>query len=546
MRPQIVIPMSGWGERFRHAGYRLPKPLIEVDGRPIIAHVADLFPGEADFTFVCSTQHLEDPELDLRRILLSIRPSARIVPVAPHKLGPVHAALQAMPLLDPDRPVVINYCDFTNVWDWQDVLAFWEKTGADGILPCYRGFHPHSLGSTFYAYVKTDGLWALDIQEKQPWTDRPKEEFASTGTYGFRSGSLAREALEACMAQGLSTGGEYYVSLAYRPIIRAGARIAVYEVTHFMQWGTPADLEAWRDQADAFRAALQPRSDAQPEGLVLLPAAGLGQRFTDAGYAMPKPLLEVSGRPMILQALDDLPRGEETRVILRSGMPGAPEIASALPANTHVIWLEGPTDGQARTVSLALRPEDDERRLTIGACDSGLVYDPAVFKAAMTDTDLLVWVRIGHTAALANPRAYGWILIDPNGSPSKAVVKADPEDRGAGTIVGTFTFRRAADFRRCFERMVARDGRVRGEFYADTLVEDAIALGLRVRHFPVQAWLCWGTPAEYETFRYWQRGFDLWPHHPYALRYDPRAPWPWCEAAQPELYAAPRPDVARP
>jgi len=80
----------------------------------------------------------------------------------------VHAALQALPLLDPERPVVINYCDFTNVWDWQDLLAFWEESNADGILPCYRGFHPHSLGSTFYAYVKTDGLWALDIQEKQP------------------------------------------------------------------------------------------------------------------------------------------------------------------------------------------------------------------------------------------------------------------------------------------------------------------------------------------------------------------------------------------
>lgn len=536
--------MSGWGERFRRAGYRLPKPLIEVDGEPIIAHVADLFPGEADFTFVCSTQHLDDPALDLRRILLSIRPGARIVPVEPHKLGPVHAALQALPLLDQDRPVVINYCDFTNVWDWRDVQDFWEKTGADGILPCYRGFHPHSLGSTFYAYVKTDGLWALDIQEKQPWTDRPMEEYASTGTYGFRTARLATESLRACMEQGLSTGGEYYVSLAYRPLLRTGARVAVYEVPHFMQWGTPADLEVWIDQADSFRAALRPRGASRPRGLVVLPAAGLGQRFADAGYATPKPLLEVSGRPMILQALADLPRGEETRVVLRRDMPGAAEIVAAMPAGVEVVWLDQPTDGQARTVSLALRPGDAERRLTIGACDGGLVYDPAAFEAAMAGTDLLVWVRIGHTPALANPRAYGWIVGGPDGSPERAVVKADPGDPGAGTIVGSFTFRRAADFGRCFDRMVARDGRVRDEFYADTLVEDALALGLRVRCFPVEAWLCWGTPAEYETFRYWQRGLDLWPHHPYALRHDPRAPWPWREAASPDLQPAPRPYVA--
>jgi NDP-sugar pyrophosphorylase family protein len=544
MKPQILIPMSGSGERFRRAGYRLPKPLIPVDGKPIIAHVADLFPGEADFTFVCSEAHLVDPTLDLRRKLLAIRPKARIVPIAPHKLGPVHAALHAMPLLDPDRPTIINYCDFTNVWDWQDVLAFWRETDADGIMPCYRGFHPHSLGSTFYAYVKTDGLWALDIQEKQPWTDRPIDEFASTGTYGFRSARLAQEALEACVAQGLSTNGEFYVSLAYRPFLRTGRQVAVYEVPHFMQWGAPADLEAWQDQADGFRAALQPRGVSRPEGLVVLPAAGLGQRFADAGYATPKPLLEVSGRPMILQALDDLPPGEETRVVLRRDMPGAAEIAAALPAGATPVWLDSPTDGQARTVALALKPGDAERRLTIGACDGGLVYDRAALDAAMAGTDLLVWVKVGHTPALANPRAYGWIVGGTDTAPLRAVVKADPADRRAGVIVSAFTFRRAADFSRCFDRLVARDGRVRGEFYADSLVEDALALGLRVRTFPVLAWLCWGTPAEYETFRYWQRGLDLWPHHPYALRHDPRAAWPGREAAAPRLAPAPRPLAA--
>jgi hypothetical protein len=65
-----------------------------------------------------------------------------------------------------------------------------------------------------------------------------------------------------------------------------------------------------------------------------------------------------------------------------------------------------------------------------------------------------------------------------------------------------------------------------------------------VHAFPVQAWLCWGTPEEYETFRYWQRGLDLWPSHPYALRYDPRAVWPWRDAAVPCLPVAPRPDAA--
>ena len=41
---QIIIPMSGFGERFRSAGYKKPKPLIEVNNKPIIEYVVNMFP----------------------------------------------------------------------------------------------------------------------------------------------------------------------------------------------------------------------------------------------------------------------------------------------------------------------------------------------------------------------------------------------------------------------------------------------------------------------------------------------------------------------
>ena len=44
--------MSGFEERFRKVGYKAPKPLIEIEGKPIIAHVIDMFPGEQEFIFI--------------------------------------------------------------------------------------------------------------------------------------------------------------------------------------------------------------------------------------------------------------------------------------------------------------------------------------------------------------------------------------------------------------------------------------------------------------------------------------------------------------
>ena len=106
---QIVIPMSGFGERFQRAGYKTPKPLIEVEGKPIIAHVVDMFPGETNLIFVCAQPHLDEGAYRMEAILRQICPTGRIVGIPAHKLGPGHAVRQVLHLLDPLEPVVINY-----------------------------------------------------------------------------------------------------------------------------------------------------------------------------------------------------------------------------------------------------------------------------------------------------------------------------------------------------------------------------------------------------------------------------------------------------
>ena len=61
--------MSGFGERFRRAGYSVPKPLIEVDGKPIIQYVVNMFPGETNFSFVCNEDHLNRDDYCMKEIL---------------------------------------------------------------------------------------------------------------------------------------------------------------------------------------------------------------------------------------------------------------------------------------------------------------------------------------------------------------------------------------------------------------------------------------------------------------------------------------------
>ncbi len=534
---QIIIPMSGFGERFRRAGYTIPKPLIEIDNKPIIAHVIDMFPGEADFIFICNRDHLNTPEYRMEAILKQYCPTGRIVGIPAHKLGPIHAVRQVEYLIDQERPVIVNYCDFACYWDWNHFKTFVAETACIGAIPAYKGFHPHTLGSTNYAYMQENEGWVLDIQEKQPYTNNRMEEYASSGTYYFASGKVMSDAFCQTIEQALTIGGEYYVSLSYKPLLAANSPVAVYPLQHFMQWGTPDDVAEYNGWSAAFnRLIVKQNTHPEPNGSLVIPMAGLGQRFVDEGYNMTKPLILVSGKPMVAQATYDLPAASQQAFVLRKDMQGVEDISAELKRIYPAAVIETipvVTKGQACTALIGL--EALERAIvnvpgpvTFGACDNGAMYDNEAFQQLVDnpDVDIIVWGVRGHANAVRHPKMYGWIdANNESGLISHISVKTPLDSPVTDPIVlGTFTFQRAEDFHKVVNHLIARDGRVNGEFYLDSCINDAIELGLHCYLFEVDSYLSWGTPNDLRTFEYWQSCFHKWSSHPYRLQKDGRVP----------------------
>jgi NDP-sugar pyrophosphorylase family protein len=504
--------MSGFGERFRRAGYTTPKPLIPVDGKPIIEHVVGMYPGVTDVVFICNQEHLDTPEYRMREILHSVCPTAQIAGIAPHKLGPVHAVARIFGQLRQDAPIIVNYCDFSCSWDWDAFRRFATETACDGAVICYTGFHPHMLHSTNYAYVRVnDGNRVAQIQEKHPFTGFPMQEYASSGAYYFRNAALMREAFEETSRRNdLLLNGEYYVSLAYRPLLEKNKDIRVFTLDKFCQWGTPEDLREYECHMRYKKAEAAMRTPPAQEGAVLIPLAGMGSRFAKEGYKQPKPLVPVNGRPMVLKAWEALPRCKENRFILRKDMSGAVELSEMLRKeipSAHITLLDQATDGQTRTCLLGLEGADMEAPLTIGACDNGLAYNPELFSKLMDDptVDFIVWTVRGYPGAARQPEMYGWVAADRDGEITGVSVKKPLATPAKDPVVtGAFTFKKAADFVRAAERMIAQNRAVNGEFYVDECINDAIALGLRGVIFDVDAYLCWGTPDDLRTYQYWR------------------------------------------
>ena len=111
---KVIIPMSGVGRRFVEAGYKEPKPLIVVDGQPIIKHVIDLFPG-TEVHCICNRNHIETT--NMRSLLESYGATVHVI--EGHSLGPVYAVSQIFDTITDDEEIIVSYCDYGTVWDYQ-------------------------------------------------------------------------------------------------------------------------------------------------------------------------------------------------------------------------------------------------------------------------------------------------------------------------------------------------------------------------------------------------------------------------------------------
>ena len=243
---KIIIPMAGTGNRFIKSGYTYPKPLIKLNGKRIIEYILDMFSDDDEIIFICNDVHLENT--NMKETLLSLKPNSRVLSIPQHSKGPVHTMQVAYDFIDDDDEVIVCYCDNPYLWDREDFKNFIRKNDSNGCILTHVDFHPHRLSSTFMAYCKIEGNKLVEIKEKEPYTDNPMNEHASTGTYYFKKGSYIKKYFTELIEKNITWGGEYYVTLVYNLMVGDGLDIVVYDTDYVTVFGTPDEVEnfnAW-------------------------------------------------------------------------------------------------------------------------------------------------------------------------------------------------------------------------------------------------------------------------------------------------------------
>ena len=515
---QLIIPLSGIGKRFVESGYKEPKPLIEVDGKSIIEHVVNLFPGIDDISFICNNKHLQ--ETNMRDILLKIKPNCKIYEVkVGEKKGPVDSVYSISEFLDDDKETIISYCDYGTVWNFERFIHEARDKNIDGSIPCYIGFHPHMLGSDNYAFIKQENKFLIEIREKQPFTENKMGEYASNGTYYFKKGSYIKKYFKELMDLDYNVKGEYYVSLIYNLMVRDNMKISIFEIDKMLQWGTPYDLEIYKQWSKYFYDKKNnPLKiiECPKNTTLLLPMAGGGTRFLKDGFELPKPLIKVENKSMVVQAVDCLPKCENIVFgCLEEHLENYPlkeELKNSF-NNSNIIKINEITQGQACTCEIMINKSniDLEKPLLISACDNGIYYDENKLKNLFDDenNDIIVFSFRNHQTSKQNPNMYAWLNVDENNFikhvSCKKFIYEDPLK--THVIIGTMFFRKGKYFFDGLSKNYKENIRTNNEFYVDDVLNQNIKEGLKVKVFEVKNYICWGTPEDYKTYNYWNEYF---------------------------------------
>jgi HAD superfamily hydrolase (TIGR01509 family) len=230
----VLIPMSGLGSRFaKDPNYTKPKPLIDVNGIPMIKKVVDNLAINAHFVFIVQEKHYKEYNLDIILPLLADKVS--IIQVNGVTKGAACSTLLAKELINNDKHLLIANSDQFIEWDSSEFLYNSISQNLDGNILTFECEDK----STKWSYAKINNLgYVEEVREKQPISTK-----ATVGVYWFNKGSEYVKYAEQMIEKDIRYNNEFYVAPVYNEFVQANKKIKTYNCKKMWGLGTPEDLE---------------------------------------------------------------------------------------------------------------------------------------------------------------------------------------------------------------------------------------------------------------------------------------------------------------
>jgi glucose-1-phosphate thymidylyltransferase len=212
---KVIIPLAGKGTRLRPHTHLVPKPMLKIAGKPVMAYILEDLQKLGNVEqVVYITGHLKEKVEDYTRAEFASLPSVFVEQTVQD--GTAGAVKLAQPYVDQD--VLIIFVDTIFETD----LSVIKKTDADGIMWVKEVEDYQRFG-----VVVTDKDGNMTKIVEKPTT--PISKRANIGLYYIKNWKLLYEGIDHVLTQPKNKG-EYYLTDAFQYMIDKGAKIKVIDV----------------------------------------------------------------------------------------------------------------------------------------------------------------------------------------------------------------------------------------------------------------------------------------------------------------------------
>ena len=230
----IVIPMAGEGKRFKDVGYTLPKPLIDVDGKPMIQRVIENLPIKGKYIFIVQSEHEKQYGISelLRKISNHI--DFEIIEITEKTQGQAITALYAKHLIDNDEELLIVNSDNYFLWDVDNFETI-IKEDYDGMIFTFED----KTGNKNWCYAEVDETNEVkNLIEKVPVSTH-----ALAGAFYYKKGSDFVKYTQQMINRNKKVNNEFYIGPVFNEAIEDGKHIHNYQLFGMKSMGTPEELD---------------------------------------------------------------------------------------------------------------------------------------------------------------------------------------------------------------------------------------------------------------------------------------------------------------
>ena len=227
----VLIPMAGAGKRFFDAGYVFPKPLIEVDNKPMIQWVIESLNLQANYIFIIQKEHQE--KYNIKSVLKILQPECKIIELDHLTEGAACTTLLAKKYINNSDPLIIANSDQYINWNSSKALYDFNSKNLDGAILTFEAIHP----KWSYAKCNEEGF-VTEVAEKKVISKN-----ATVGVYYWKHGSDYVKSAEEMIEKNIRVNNEFYVCPVYNEFLAKNKKVKIHNVDKMWGLGTPEDLD---------------------------------------------------------------------------------------------------------------------------------------------------------------------------------------------------------------------------------------------------------------------------------------------------------------